>query len=105
MVNDAKMAALDVLAAAYKALCQQYITLFCTEAEPDGYAVPCFPSALSQRWQRVVIQQAVGIAHSWRSNYQRAQEDFADSLASWLEEAHMLKETAPSWTPWHTPTL
>jgi hypothetical protein len=104
-VNDAKVAALDALATEYMALCQQYVTAFCTEAEPNGYADLCFPSPLSQRWQRVAIQQAAGIARSWRSNHQRAQEDFADILASWLEEAHKPEETPPKWTLWRTPTL
>ena len=66
--NHTKVAALDTVAAAYMALCQQYVTHFCVEAEPDGYAAPCFPSPLSQRWQRVAIQQAAGIAKSWRTN-------------------------------------
>jgi hypothetical protein len=104
-VNDAKVAALDALATDYMALCQRYATYFCVEAEPDGYAAPCFPSPLSQRWQRVAIQQAAGIAKSWRSNHQRAQEDFADILAGWLEEEHPPEETPPLWTPWQTPTL
>jgi transposase len=47
--NDAKVAALDSLATEYLALCQQYVTLFCAEAEPNGDADPCFPSQLSQR--------------------------------------------------------
>ena len=42
-INYAKVAALDAIAAEYMALCQQYVTLFCTETEPDGYAAPCFP--------------------------------------------------------------
>jgi len=104
-VNDVKVAALDALAAQYKTLCQHYVTLFCTEAEPNGYTAPCFPSPLSQRWQRVAIQQAAGIARSWRSNHQRAQEYFADSLASWLEEDHAPDAAPPEWRPWHTPTL
>jgi hypothetical protein len=54
--NDAKVAALDSLATEYKSLCLQYVTHFCIEAEPNGYADPCFPSPLSQRWQRVAIQ-------------------------------------------------
>jgi formylglycine-generating enzyme required for sulfatase activity len=37
-VNDAKVAALDALAAEYVALCQQYVTLFCTEAEGEKAA-------------------------------------------------------------------
>ena len=63
------------------------------------------PSPLSQRWQRVAIQQAAGIARSWRTNHQRAQEDFADHLAAWLEEEHAPEEAPPPWKPWRTPTL
>src|SRR5215467_4587148 len=83
--NHAKIATLDALAAEYKALCQQYVTVFCTEAEPDGYAAPCFHSPLSQRWQRVVIQHAAGIARSWRSNHATAYQDFLDMLAEYQE--------------------
>ncbi len=104
-INDAKVAALDALAAEYRTLCQQYVTLFCAEAEPNGYADPSFPSPLSQRWQRVAIQQAAGIARSWRSNHQGAQEDFADDLATWLEGEHAPEEEPPAWKPWQTPTL
>jgi hypothetical protein len=104
-VNDAKVVALDGVAAEYMALCQQYVTHFCAETEPDSYADPCFPSPLSQRWQRVAIQQAAGIAKSWRANLQRAQEDFADSLAAWLEEEHPPDAVSPEWIPWQTPTL
>jgi hypothetical protein len=104
-VNDAKVAALDGVPAAYIALCQQFVTHFCVETEPDAYADPCFPSPLSQRWQRVAIQQAAGIAKSWRANLQRAQEDFADALAIWLEEEHAPNAVPPEWKPWQTPTL
>jgi IS605 OrfB family transposase len=103
--NHAKVAVPDALAAEYMELCQHYITHFCAETDPDGYAAPCFPSPLSQRWQRVAIQQAAGIARSWRSNHQRAQEEFADVLAAWLEEEHPLEETPPEWTSWQTPML
>ena len=48
----------------YLQLCQHYTTYFCTEAQPDKYAAPCFENPLSQRWQRVAIQQAAGIAQS-----------------------------------------
>jgi hypothetical protein len=75
VVNDTKVAMLDALATEYMALCQQYATYFCVEAEPDGYAAPCFPSPLSQRWQRVAIQQAAGIATSWRTNHQHWRVD------------------------------
>jgi hypothetical protein len=59
--NDAKVAALDEAAAEYMVLSQQFVTLFCSEVEPHGYADPCFHGSLSQRWQRVAIQQAAGI--------------------------------------------
>jgi hypothetical protein len=103
--NDSKVAALDALAAAYIALCQQYVTHFCVETEPDAYADPCFLSPLSQRWQRVSIQQAAGIAKSWRTNRERAQEEFADTLAAWLEEEHPPDAVPPEWTPWQMPML
>lgn len=79
--------------------------MFCTEGEPDAYADLHFHSALSQRWQRVAIQQAAGIARSWRANHQRAQDEFADTRAAWHEEDHAPGETPPPWTPWQTPTL
>jgi hypothetical protein len=103
--NDAKIAALDAVAAEFMALAQQYVTLFCAEAEPDPYADPRFSSPLSRRWQRVAIQQAAGIARSWRANHQRAQEDFADTRAAWREEDHAPGETPPVWREWQTPTL
>ena len=104
-VNDAKIAALDAVAAEFMALTQHYVTLFCTEVEPDAYADPTFPTRLSQRWQRVAIQQAAGIARSWRANHQRAQDEFGDTLVAWQEDEHAPGETPPTWTPWQTPTL
>src|SRR5262249_16651447 len=104
-VNDVKGAAVGGLAAEYIPLCQQYGVHFCTEVKPNGYADPCFPSPLSQRWQRVAIQQAAGIARSWRSNHRHAQEDFADTLAFWLEEEHRPEETSQLWIPWQTPII
>ena len=47
--NHTKIAALDAVAAEYTALCQQYVTHFCVETEPDAYADPCVPGLLSQR--------------------------------------------------------
>jgi hypothetical protein len=107
--NDTKVQALDAVAAEFKALCQQYVTHFCAEGEPDGYADPCFLSPLSQRWHRVAIQQAAGVARAWRTNHQRAQDDFADTLANWYEErgerGEISEELPPEWKPWKTPTL
>ncbi|HEU5200042.1 MAG TPA: transposase [Ktedonobacterales bacterium] len=103
-VNHAKLEALDRLAAEYLRLCQQYTTAFCTEVQPDKYLAPCFASTLSQRWQRVVIQHAAGIAQSWRSNYANASQDYLDLLAAY-EEGHEDGERAPVWKEWHTPLL
>src|SRR5258708_38978500 len=76
-VNAGKLTALDDLAQVYLPLCQQYVTLFCTEERPDKLRAPLFATPLSERWQRVAIQQAAGIAPSWRTNRQQAYQDYA----------------------------
>jgi len=100
--NHAKIEALDALAAEYLRLCQQYTTYFCMEAQPDKYATPCFDSPLSQRWQRVAIQHAAGIAQSWRSNYAVAYQDYLDLTAEYQEEP---EGDPPEWREWKTPVL
>jgi hypothetical protein len=102
--NDSKMAVLDTLAGEYLALCQQYTTWFVTEALPDGYVAPCFASPLSQRWQRVAIQQAAGMAQSWRSNRANALEEYQEASAAW-EKQHQAGEPPPVWKEWNTPVL
>jgi hypothetical protein len=67
--NPGKLAALDALMAVYLPLCQQYTTCFCTQEDsPDKYTDPLFESELSERLHRVAMQQAAGIAKSWRTN-------------------------------------
>jgi transposase len=100
--NHAKIQALDVLATQYLQLCQAYTTFFCTEAQPDKYAAACFASPISQRWQRVAIQHAAGIAQSWRSNYATAYQDYVDILAEYEEKA---EGNPPEWKEWSTPVL
>jgi hypothetical protein len=100
--NHAKIAALDALAAEYLRLCQAYTTYFCTEAQPDKYAAPCFESPLSQRWQRVAIQHPAGIAQSWRSNYAAAYQDYRDMLVEYQAEP---EDEPPDWKEWNTPVL
>jgi Putative transposase DNA-binding domain/Probable transposase len=100
--NHAKIVALDALAAAYLHLCQQYTTYFCRAALPDKYAAPCFASPLSQRWHRVAMQHAAGIAQSWRSNYAAAYQDYLDLLAAYEEEPD---GDPPEWQEWNTPVL
>ncbi len=91
--NVGKLAQLDALAEAYLALCQQYVTAFCTDVEPDKYADAWLDSALSARWQRVVIQHAAGVAQSWRTNRNRAHQAYLDELAGREWQTPTLKQT------------
>ena len=74
--NPGKLDALDQLMVEYQALTQQYVTLFTTEVEPNRYAEPMVATTLSERWHRVAIQQAAGIAQSWRSNREHAYQAY-----------------------------
>ncbi len=85
-VNPGKLAALDALAQVYLALCQQYVDLFCTEEAPDKFRATCFATSLSERWHRVAIQQAAGIAQSWRTNREQAYQDYVDDLLDYHEQ-------------------
>ena len=113
--NPGKLDALDQLIVVFTALCQQYITLFCTTAtSPDKYADPVFESELSQRWQRVSMQQAAGIAKSWRTNRQTAYAAYLEDLADYAD-AKAKAETSgvpldpkrkePAWREWNMPEL
>jgi len=108
-VNGGKLAALDALAPVYLALCQQYVTLFCTEEQPDKYHDPLFETPLSERWQRVAIQQAAGIAQSWRTNHDNAYQDYLDDLLDYHERemngALEEGEQEPTWHEWNIPVL
>ncbi len=113
--NSGKLDALDQLVVVFAALCQQYVTLFCTtETSPDKYADPVFESELSERWQRVCIQQAAGIAKSWRTNRQAAYDAYLEDLANYAT-AKVKAETSgvpldpkckePQWREWNMPEL
>jgi hypothetical protein len=108
-VNPGKLAALDALAPIYLALCQQYVTLFCTDEPPDKFRATCFAAPLSERWHRVAIQQAAGIAKSWRANRAQAYQDYLDDLLDYQEQqaAGTLDEenAEPVWKEWDVPTL
>lgn len=107
--NKGKVAALDQLAEEFLALTQRYVTLFCTEEQPSRFRAACFPTPLSERWHRVAIQQAAGIAQSWRTNRANAFQDYLDELASYhgqqaggtLEEG----KKEPEFQVWNVPTL
>jgi transposase len=113
--NPGKLDALDQLIMVFTALCQQYVTLFCTtETSPDKYADPVFESELSDRWQRVCLQQAAGIAKSWRTNRQAAYAAYLEDLADYVD-AKAKAETSgvpldpkrkkPAWREWTMPEL
>ncbi len=108
-VNPGKLAALDQLAPVYLALCQQYVTLFCTEEHPDKFHAPVFSTPLSERWHRVAIQQAAGIAQSWRTNREQAYQDYLEELADFQEqraEGTLDPEMQePAWREWAIPVL
>jgi hypothetical protein len=108
-VNPGKLAALDALAPVYLALCQQYVMLFCTTEPPNKLRDPLFPTSLSERWHRVAIMQAAGIARSWRSNRTTTYQQYQDDLERYQKQqaggqlsAHA-KE--PLWREWNVPTL
>src|SRR6266700_1253184 len=108
-INAGKLAALDALAPVYLALCQQYVTLFCTDEHPDRFHAPCEASPLSERWHRVAIQQAAGIAQSWRSNRANSYQDYLDDLRDYHEQEveGTLDPDAkePTWREWNIPML
>jgi hypothetical protein len=107
--NAGKLTALDDLAQVYLALCQQYVTLFCTNERPNKLRAPLFATLLSERWQRVAIQQAAGIAQSWRTNRAQAYQDYADDLLDYHEQETEGTLDAgaqePAWHEWHIPVL
>jgi len=107
--NSVKLTALDALAPIYLALCQQYVTLFCTDGQPNKYHDPIFSTPLSERWHQAAIRQAAGIAQSWRTNRANAYQDYLDDLLEYheretdgtLEEG----EEEPIWREWNIPAL
>jgi hypothetical protein len=120
--NAVKLTALDALAPVYMTLCQQYVTLFSTMETPDKLRAPLYETALSERWHRVAIMQAAGIAQSWRSNlararleYKREQEEYEEKLRAYFEqkergtleprEKALKKPKTPVWQEWNVPAL
>lgn len=107
--NPGKLAALDELASVYLALTQQYVILFCVDEQPNGFRAPCFPTPLSERWQRVAIQHAAGIAKSRRTNRANAYQEYLGAVEEYQEqrEEGTRKQEAkePEWREWNVPTL
>jgi hypothetical protein len=107
--NPGKLAALDALAPVFLSLCQEYVTLFCTTEQPNPFHPPLFETPLSERWHRVVIQQAAGIAGAWRTNREQAYQDYLDDMAAYQEQqardALDPETPVPQWRAWDVPTL
>jgi hypothetical protein len=91
----------------YQALCQAYVTYFCTEEAPDKFHDPVFATPLSERWHRVAIQQAAGIARSWRTNREQAYQSYLEEMEDSLEMLATpdAEQKAPEWKEWNTPVL
>ncbi|MFL5592093.1 MAG: RNA-guided endonuclease TnpB family protein [Ktedonobacteraceae bacterium] len=108
-VNPGKLAALDALAPVYLALCQQYVTLFCTDKYPEKFHAPVFTTPLSERWHRVAIQQAAGIAQSWRTTKEQAYQEYLDDVLEYRKQRAEGKldpqAKEPVWKEWDVPTL
>jgi hypothetical protein len=106
--NPGKLAQLAALADEYMWLCQQYVTAFCTDVAPDKYAAAWLASPLSARHpegtRRVVIQHAAGVAHSWRTNRDRAYAAYLDDLATYQAQSDT-QHPAPTWREWRAPVL
>ena len=107
--NPGKLEALDRLVMIYLVLCQHYVTHFCTEADPHSYAVPVFETDLSERWQRVAIQQAAGIARAFRTNRQNAYDAYLEDLTNYAEAQAKARASGvpldpkvkePQWSEW-----
>ncbi len=106
--NPGKLRALDQLVSVYLMLCQQYVRLFCTEVAPSKYATPVFETELSDRGHRVAIQQAAGIAKSWRTNRANAYEAYLEAVSDWKlaqEVEATPKRKEPEWCEWNIPEL
>src|SRR5215469_10703977 len=107
--NPGKLVAHDALAAVFLALCQQYVTVFCTQEPPDAFRDTLFATPLSERWHRVAIQQAAGIARAFRTNRDTAYQDYLDDLLDYHEqqtEGTLDEDTQePEWREWDVPTL
>ncbi len=107
--NSGKLTALDTLASLYLTLCQQYVTFFCLDEAPNKFRDPVFATPLSERWHRVAIQQAAGIAQSWRTNKEQAHQDYLYDLLEYQEQRAEGKlgpeAKEPIWKEWDVPTL
>src|SRR5260370_27962917 len=100
-VNPGKLAALDALAPVYLALCQAYVTLFCTTESPNKLRDPLYQTPLSERWQRVAIMQVAGLSRARRSNRTTAYQQDQDDLERYPKQQAVGRLSAHAQkTPW-----
>src|SRR5260370_34096429 len=82
--NVGKLSTLDARVRVYLELCQQYTTLFCqAESKPDKWSEPVYATELSERLHRVALQQAAGIADSFRTNRTAANHPRLQDVAAY----------------------
>jgi hypothetical protein len=111
--NVGKLSTLDALMTVYLELCQQYTTLFCqAESKPDKWSEPVLETQLSERLHRVALQQAAGIAHSFRTNRSTAYQAYLQDVTAYEEvgaqaEGRMasFKRQELTWSEWKLPVL
>ena len=84
--HPGKLAALDQLIVVFTALCQQYITLFCTTAtSPDTYADPVFETSSPNEGLGFPCEPPAGIVKSWRTKRQAAYAADLQDLADYAD--------------------
>ncbi len=113
--NAGKLSALDARVRVYLELCQQYTTLFCqAESKPDKWSEPVLETELSDRLHRVALQQAAGIAQSFRTNRTTAYQTYLQDVVAYEAakaqaeaEGRMatFKRREPTWSEWKLPVL
>ncbi|HYU76324.1 MAG TPA: transposase, partial [Ktedonobacteraceae bacterium] len=72
-----------------------------------AFHVAAFETLLSERWHRVAIQQAAGIAQSWRTNREETYQGYLQEMEDYLQERAQpdCHRQEPVWKEWNTPLL
>lgn len=88
-----------------------------TESQPErpAHKGQASLSVLSERWHRVAIQQAAGIAQSRHTNRAEVYQDYLDDLLTYQEQQQEAKQQSDEqqlqqfkeleWHEWNIPTL
>ena len=79
------------------------------QERPNKLRDPLYQTPLSERWHRVAIMQAAGIARAWRSNRASANQQYQDDLEQYQKKQAdgPLEASAkePRWREWNVPIL